>query len=92
MENQEKKTSHKFCEISVAKLQIIMNKGVNLRKELRIMRNVLRYLGIIVQIIGVVVLAIPFFGGFESNRSLLIGLLMVIGGFILHIIIRKRNI
>ena len=56
------------------------------------MRNILRYLGIIIQVIGVAVLAVPFFGGFESNKSLLAGLLMVVGGFILHIIIRKRSI
>jgi len=53
------------------------------------MRNILRYLGIIVQILGVVVLAVPFFCHFESNKSLLVGLLMVVGGFILHIVVRK---
>jgi len=34
LENKEKKTSHKFGEIISTKVQIIMNKGVNLREEL----------------------------------------------------------
>jgi uncharacterized protein YjeT (DUF2065 family) len=56
------------------------------------MKTFLRYLGIIIQIIGVVILAIPFFGSFESNQSLITGLLLVVAGFIIHILIRKRTI
>jgi hypothetical protein len=56
------------------------------------MKTFLRYLGIIIQMIGVAVLAIPFFCGFESNRSLITGVLLVVGGFIIYILIRKRNV
>lgn len=56
------------------------------------MKSFLRYIGIIIQILGVMVLAFPFFCGFESNKSLITGLLMVIGGFIVHILVRKRII
>ncbi len=56
------------------------------------MKKFLRYFGIIIQILGVAVLAIPFFSGLESNKSLIIGLLMVVLGFIIHILIRKQNI
>lgn len=56
------------------------------------MKFFLRYVGIIMQILGVGVLAFPFFCKFESNKSLITGLLIIISGFIVHILVRRRNI
>ena len=53
-------------------------------------RNI-RYVGVIVLLIGVLVLIIPYFLTISSNTTLLVGLLLVIAGFILHIIIDKWN-
>lgn len=49
-----------------------------------------KYLGVLVQIIGVLVLAIPFFMGNSSNASLLTGTILVILGFLLHIFLGRR--
>ena len=51
----------------------------------------IRYTGTIILLIGVLVLIIPFFLAISSNTTLLVGLLLVIAGFIFQIIIDKRN-
>ncbi|MDR3060652.1 MAG: hypothetical protein LBU57_00900 [Dysgonamonadaceae bacterium] len=56
------------------------------------MKYFLKYIGIAIQILGVAILAFPFFGGFESNESLTIGLFMILGGFVIHVLIRRGSI
>jgi len=55
-----------------------------------LMNTFLKYSGIFVQLTGVLFLAIPFFGKFQSNTTLLIGWALVVFGFILYIVINKR--
>ena len=52
------------------------------------MKEIARYSGVIVMLVGVLFLAIPFFGGTTNNVNLLIGLLLVIEGFLGHIFVR----
>lgn len=49
-----------------------------------------KYLGAIILLIGVLVLAIPAFTDKITNNSLLIGLLLVIIGFFAHIVIGRK--
>ena len=53
------------------------------------MKEFAKYIGVIVMIIGVIVLAIPFLQGTNSNPSLLIGLLIIIEGFLGHIFVNN---
>lgn len=53
------------------------------------MKEFAKYIGVIVMIIGVLILAIPFLQGTNSNPSLLIGLLVIIEGFIGHIFVNN---
>ena len=55
------------------------------------MKEIARYSGVFVIIIGVLVLAIPFFGGTTNNTNLLIGLLLVIEGFLGHIFVNNMK-
>lgn len=55
------------------------------------MRKFLTYLGAIVLLIGVLVLAVPAFIHTTSNVTLYIGIILVILGYILHIVLNKRN-
>jgi hypothetical protein len=50
----------------------------------------LRNFGIIVLLIGELLLIIPFFGGCQSNTTLLSGLILVVLGFILYIVLNKK--
>lgn len=51
-----------------------------------------KYLGAILQLIGVLVLAIPFFLKSTTNFTLIAGIVLVILGFVLHILLgRKAN-
>lgn len=54
------------------------------------MNELLKYLGVIILLIGVVVLAVPFLNGTQSNTLLLVGLGLILGGFFAHIFINKR--
>lgn len=54
------------------------------------MKFITKYLGVIIVLIGVLYLAIPFFLKLQTNKSLLIGLALVIVGFITYIILYKR--
>ena len=55
------------------------------------MKSFLKYIGVTMQILGVLVLAIPFFTRCGSNQILTVGCLTVIGGFIIHILICRKN-
>ena len=54
------------------------------------MNNLFKYLGICILIIGLLILAIPTFAGGRTNSILLIGLGVIIVGFLTHIILGKR--
>lgn len=55
------------------------------------MKEIARYSGVLVMIIGVLVLAVPFFGGMTNNTNLLIGLVLVIEGFLGHIFVNNMK-
>ncbi len=50
-----------------------------------------KYIGAILQLIGVLILAIPYFTNNSTNVTLLLGVLVVILGFALHIILGRRS-
>ena len=54
------------------------------------MCELIKNLGVIVLLIGVVVLAVPAFTGGMSNTILLSGLGLIILGYLGHIVINKR--
>lgn len=54
------------------------------------MNELLKYVGVIILLIGVGVLAIPFLSGQQSNTMLLVGLFLILGGFFAHIFINKK--
>jgi len=54
------------------------------------MNDLLKNLGVIVLLIGVVILAIPAFLGKTSNAILLTGTILVVGGYIAHIFLNKK--
>jgi hypothetical protein len=54
------------------------------------MSNVLKYLGVLILLIGVVILAVHAMTGAVSNSILLAGLGIIIIGFLLHIVIGRR--
>lgn len=54
------------------------------------MKDLAKNIGVLVMIIGVLILAIPFLNnGMTSNTTLLIGMLIVIEGFIGHIFVNN---
>lgn len=53
------------------------------------MNSFIRYIGVILVIIGVLVIAIPAFTGGNSNASLIVGLLLEIVGFVFHIVLNR---
>jgi len=54
------------------------------------MKALLKYLGALILLIGVAILAISFMQGVKSNLVLVTGLVLVIGGYLGHIVINKR--
>ncbi len=54
------------------------------------MKSLLKYLGAIILLIGVLVIAIPAFGETTTNFTLSVGLILVIIGFIGHIFFNKK--
>ncbi len=54
------------------------------------MKKLLRYASIVMLLAGVMVLAIPFWKETESNESLILGLCMIVCGFIMFIL-NDRN-
>lgn len=55
------------------------------------MKELAKYSGVIVMIIGVLVLAIPFFSGTTNNTNLLIGLVTIIEGFLGHLFVNNMK-
>ena len=54
--------------------------------------SALRYLGVLVLLIGVIVLAIPAISGSAgSNVMLVLGLVLVLLGYVGHIMLNKNN-
>jgi drug/metabolite transporter (DMT)-like permease len=54
------------------------------------MKFFLKNVGIFLVFIGALILILPFFIHFQTNRSLLTGWLMIITGFISYIFINKK--
>lgn len=54
------------------------------------MDKIQNYLGAIVLLIGAVVIAVPAFTKTQTNLSLIIGDILVLVGFILHIWINRK--
>lgn len=55
------------------------------------MKEIAKNSGVLVMIIGVVVFAVNFFAGTTNNVNLLIGLLLVIEGFLGHIFVNNMK-
>lgn len=55
------------------------------------MNKIQNYLGAIVLLIGVIVIAVPAFMKSHTNTTLIVGDLLVVIGFALHIWINKRS-
>ena len=51
--------------------------------------SALKYLGILIILIGVAVLVVPSLQGNPSNIFLIIGLLLILGGYFSHIVLNK---
>lgn len=58
-------------------------------KKLRIMNKIMRYLGIIVILLGAAVLMMYYFGMFNSNSVLVTAGIMMVVGTIAHVILNK---
>ncbi|MDR1403925.1 MAG: hypothetical protein LBJ60_09565 [Tannerellaceae bacterium] len=54
------------------------------------MNTLLKYLGVIVLLIGVAILAIPTVTGNLNNATLLVGLAVIIAGYLGHIFLNKK--
>lgn len=54
------------------------------------MNGLIKNLGVIVLLIGVVILAVPFLTGGMTNGILITGLLVIVLGYLGHIVINKR--
>ena len=54
------------------------------------MNTLMKSIGVIILLIGVVLLAIPAFSDIRNNTILAIGLLLVILGFVAHIFLNKK--
>lgn len=54
------------------------------------MDELIRNLGVIILLLGVIILAIPTMAGAMSNAILLTGLGVIVIGYISHIVINKR--
>ena len=53
------------------------------------MKEFAKNIGVLVMIIGVLILVVPFLQGGNSNVTLLVGLLIVIEGFLGHIFVNN---
>lgn len=54
------------------------------------MNELMKYLGAIILLIGVAVLAVPFLSGGMTNTLLLVGLFLILAGFFTHIFLNKK--
>ena len=54
------------------------------------MNTFFKYSGIFIQLIGVLLMAVSYFGKFQSNTTLIISWILVVFGFIVFILVNKR--
>ena len=54
------------------------------------MSELIKYLGVVILLVVVVILAVPFLTGGMTNGILLTGLGVIILGYLAHIVINKR--
>lgn len=54
------------------------------------MNELMKYLGAIILLIGVAVLAVPFLSGGMTNTLLLVGLFLILAGFFAHIFLNRK--
>lgn len=52
----------------------------------------MKYTGIIIVLLGALALIVPSLANFESNTTLLIGVILLIAGAIVHIFVTKKGI
>ncbi|MDR3268973.1 MAG: hypothetical protein LBT83_07895 [Tannerella sp.] len=52
--------------------------------------SALKYLGVLILLIGVAVLAVPAITGGVTNNNLVVGLLLIVVGYIGHIVLTKK--
>ena len=52
----------------------------------------MRYTGIIIVLLGALALIVPAFANFETNTTLLIGMVLLVAGAIVHIFVTKKGI
>ena len=62
----------------------------NIHKISAAMKDLIKYLGVIILLIGVVVLAVPTFQGTLNNTLLIVGFTLIIVGYLGHIVINKK--
>ncbi len=55
------------------------------------MKELAKYSGVIVMLIGVLFLAIPFFNGTTNNTNLIIGMLLAVEGFLGYIFVNNMK-
>ncbi|MGI6073124.1 MAG: hypothetical protein ACOYEA_00570 [Fermentimonas sp.] len=55
------------------------------------MKEFAKYIGALVMLIGVAVLAVPFFSGSLNNLHLICGLLLMLNGFLGHIFVNNMK-
>ena len=55
------------------------------------MKELAKHSGVIVMIIGVLILALPFFSGTTNNTNLLIGLVLIVEGFLGHLYVNNMK-
>ena len=53
------------------------------------MKDLMKYLGVLVQIIGILLLIIPYFNQATTNTTLIFGGGLIALGFILHIVLNR---
>ncbi|WP_329904281.1 hypothetical protein [Porphyromonas pogonae] len=54
------------------------------------MNDFMKYLGVVILLVGVLVLAIPALTNTSSNGTLWTGLILIIAGFFTHIFINRK--
>lgn len=53
--------------------------------------SALKYLGVILLIIGVIILAVPYLtSGNASNMVLIIGIVLIVAGYLSHIFLNRK--
>jgi len=53
------------------------------------MNHIMRYLGLVLILLGVIVLGVYYMGAFTSNGALLFAAILMVAGLIGHIVVNK---